>query len=139
MSIDEIRAWLTFLLPIWGTSLLTRTMAFKTVCAAKMKADGRQRIYPTEQVRCSHTLKRIISGELVPIRGQNRRGKGGKCVAGRAVIADHPVPLRRWPNLSVDLKSGRLKIEPPEILPKLPSFKSLLDNPPRSIWYGRDK
>jgi hypothetical protein len=131
MSCEEIRAWFIVLLPIWGSKLLNRTMAFRgNLIVAKTRW---MRIYPTEQVRCSQVLKRILSGELVPIRG--RRGRGG---AGRAVIADHPVPFRRLPNISFNFKTGETKLVPREVLPKLPSFKSLLENPPRSIWYGRD-
>jgi hypothetical protein len=46
----------------------------------------------------SYVLKRIISGELVCIPGKRGRVKGGY-QPGKAVIADHPVPLRmplRW-------------------------------------------
>ena len=130
MSCEEIRQWLVVLLPIWGSKLLNRTLAFRgNLVVAKSR--GKQRIYPTEQIRCSHTLKRIISGELVPIRGKSGH-------AGRAVIADRPVPLRRLPHLQFNLQTGRVKLVPQEVGPQLPSFKSLLENPPRSIWYGGD-
>jgi hypothetical protein len=138
MSCEEIGFWITYLLPTWGISLLNRTLAFKGQNVCRHKADGRQRIYPTEQVRCSHVLRRIIAGELLPVRGSV--GPHSRSAKGYTVTPEHPVPIRRLPKLRYDLKTGRLKIEPePPPLPKLPSFKKLLENPPRSIWYAGDE
>ena len=115
MSCDEIRQWLTFLLPTWG-----RKLAGVVQCPwVRAKADGRSWIYPTQQVRFSHVLRRIISGELI-LRD------------GKPVLADHPQPLVRAPKISFSMKTGRVTIAPePEPAPTLPSFKALLDKPPR--------
>ena len=116
MSKDEIRAWLAYLLPVWGSKALTKVLALRT--GVRSKVTGASWIYPTEQVRLSHVLKRIISGELI-------------LVDGKAVIAPYPKalvgPLRGW----FDMKAGRIRYESGFPQPQLPSFKSLLDNPPK--------
>lgn len=79
----------------------------------------------------SYVLKRIISGELVCIPGKRGRVKGGY-QPGKAVIADHPVPLRMPLRWWYDMKARRVRIEPMEVpVPTLSSFKTLLDNPPK--------
>jgi hypothetical protein len=89
------------------------------------KADGRQWVYPREQIRMSHQLRRIISGEFVCINGKPGRGN-----AGKAVIADHPQPLRPGLHWHVDLKRGTAYLEPEgPPLPMLPNFRTLLQNP----------
>jgi hypothetical protein len=127
MSVEEIRWWLTELRRRrgWGTRVLGRTMGLRNPQCVMAKADGRQWIYRCEQIRMSYVLKRIISGELVCINGKPGRGN-----AGKAVIADHPQPLRRPLQWNVDLKRGTvgLKAIEPQ-LPTLPNFRTLLDNP----------
>jgi hypothetical protein len=115
MSQAEIREWLTFLRVNYGHRHLRRLL----VCPGwRKKADGREWIYPTQQVRFSHVLKRIIAGE----------------------VPEYCPRIIPRPRINFDIKTGRFTIAPPEPpRPKLPSFKQLLENPPRSIWYGGNK
>jgi hypothetical protein len=76
-----------------------RTMGLRTPQCVMAKADGRKWIYPREQIRMSHQLRRIISGEFVCING-----KPGRDNAGKAVIADHPQPLRLPIQWHINLK-----------------------------------
>ena len=129
MSCDEIRWWLTALRQRygWGTRVLGRTMGLRNEAAVGAKASGKAWIYGSEQVRMSRQLKRIISGELVPIPG--RRGRGH---AGKAVLVAHPTPLRLPTRMRYDMTCRRVRFEPMELpAPALPSFKTLLDNPPK--------
>jgi hypothetical protein len=76
MSVDEIRWWLTELgRRGWGTRVWGRTMGLRTPQCVMAKADGRKWIYPREQIRMSHQLRRIISGEFVCINGKPGRDK----------------------------------------------------------------
>ena len=128
LSQQEIRWWLCELRRRgWGTRVLGRTMGLRNPQCVMAKADGRQWIYRSEQIRMSRQLKLILSGELVCIPGRPGRGHEGK-----AAIADHPVPLNPGMRFSYDVRLGRLKLiprEPPA--PCLPSFRILLDNPPK--------
>jgi hypothetical protein len=134
MSCDEIRWWITELLDHhgWPNMALARTLGLKYPTNLRGHASGRVWLWPTRQMRFSRVLKRIISGELVC-----RRLKYYKTAfpgwSGVAVIADHPVPLKMRPKMQFDLKTGRLSqvsvFERPAA--KLPSFKTLLDNPER--------
>jgi hypothetical protein len=126
MSVEEIRWWLTELRRRgWGTRVLGRTMGLRNPQCVMAKADGRQWIYPREQIRMSYVLRRIISGELVCINGKPGRGN-----AGKAVLADNPVPLKMPLRMNFDIRTGRVGFVPLELpAPMLPSFKTLLENP----------
>jgi hypothetical protein len=134
MSQQEIRWWLTELRRRgWGTRVLGRTVGLRNPHCVMAKADGRQWIYPREQIRMSRQIKRILSGELVCKPGRagrpDRHGDG----PGKAVLAEHPVPLVP-PNkrvLDVDLlfRRGAVRFklvpayEPPAL--KVPDFEAL--------------
>jgi hypothetical protein len=124
MSQEEIRWWLTELLQRrdWSEVVLRRTLAIRNYLPAKVS--GQSFIWPTEQIRMSAMLDRIISGELVC-----RRGKRFK-VRGEAVLADDPKPLRQPASWRWDMQRRRLLPVPPRPLtgPTLPTFKNLLEN-----------
>jgi hypothetical protein len=133
MSQQEIRWWLTEMRRRgWGTRVLGLTMGLRNPQCVMTKADGRQWIYPREQIRMSRQIKRILSGELVCIPGEGGV-KGGTRRAGKAVIAEHPVPLVPPNKMVLDVEHllrhgiGRFKLvpayEPPEM--RLPDFKTL--------------
>jgi hypothetical protein len=113
--------------------VLGRTMGLANPSNIWRKADGREWIYPTEQVRMSHQIKRILSGELVCVPGKAGRVKGGGYKPGEAVLTTHPVPLVPPNKLVLDVEHlfkrgvGRLKVvpayEPPTL--KLPDFEAL--------------
>jgi hypothetical protein len=105
MSQQEIRWWLTELRRRygWGTRVLGRTLGLANEAAVERKANGKEWIYPCEQIRMSYALKRIISGELVCIDGKPGRGN-----AGKAVIADHPVPLHQPPRWHFKPRQGEV-------------------------------
>lgn len=109
------------------------------------KATGREWIYPTEQLRMSVQLRRIISGELVlkqRVNGFKLRGvrkvRNGQpqfhdgVPVYDAVLADDPQPLRMPQQIQMryDLRSGRLVQLPTLMEPEnpLPSFKRALEN-----------
>jgi len=81
----------------------------------------------------SHQIKRILSGELVCIPGKPGRVKGGGYQAGKAVLAEHPVPLvpplKRVLDVDLLYKRGVVRFkqvpayEPPEL--RLPDFEAL--------------
>jgi hypothetical protein len=135
MSQQEICWWLKELRRRygWGTRVLGRTLGLSNEAAVERKANGKEWIYPTEQIRMSRQIKRILSGELVCKPGRagrpDRYGNG----PGKAVIAAHPVPLVPPNKMVLDVEHllrhgiGRLKLvpayEPP--LPLLPNFEVL--------------
>ena len=134
LSEQEIRWWLLELRRRgWPTRLLGRTMGLRNPQCVMAKADGRQWIYPAEQVRMSRQIKRIISGELVCKPGRagrpDRHGNG----RGKALLAAHPVPLTSPLKMVLDtdaLFKGRPvrfkqvpAYEPPMAL--LPDFEAL--------------
>jgi len=143
MSVEEIKWWLTQLLDVhgWGSHCLRRTLGLsdKGSCnIVRHKADGRSWIYLTEQIRMSHQLRRIISGELV----QQRLRRNGSGWIARAVIADHPQPLRAPLHWSFDFRRGTVAMkasEPPQ--PMLPNFRTMLADakPWTNAWPGWDK
>ena len=127
MTCDEIRFWLTELRRRgWPMAALGRALG-ANVRSIWRKARGREWIYPTEQIRWSHVLNRIISGELVWM--QDRGGHHKKNV----VIAEHRQPLRSPTRIVFDFSSGRCRVtttaEPPHN--RLPNFQQLLNDPPQ--------
>jgi hypothetical protein len=133
MSVETIRWWILELLDHrgWGARVLGRTLGLRNPQCARAKADGRQWIYPREQLRMSHVLRRIISGEFVCRPGKPGGIKGGGHQRGEAVIADHPQPLRLPIQWHINLKrkdpfEWRVDEPPP---PALPNFRTLLDDP----------
>ena len=78
LSQQEIRWWLCELRRRgWGTRLLGRTIGLRNPQCVMAKADGRQWIYPSEQIRMSRQIKRILSGELRCVPGKPGRGNRG--------------------------------------------------------------
>lgn len=110
MGVDEIRYWMTALRKEhgWGTRVLSRTLGFRNGSAPTQKCKGHW-IWRSEQRRASRQIERILSGELVCIRGRVGRGN-----AGKAIIAADPVPLTPPRHWVYDLKSGRLRLVPRE-------------------------
>lgn len=133
MSCDEIRWWLAELRRRgWGTKVMGRTLGMKACHTVWQLLTPKRWIYPTEQIRFSEVLKRIIAGELVCVPG---RGGGGPKAKNNAVVAEHPVPLAMPNRYTVDLKTGRLTItpsRPPDW--RLPTFQTLLKNAPRGSY-----
>jgi hypothetical protein len=135
MSVEEIQWWIRELLRRrgWGMRVLGRTLGLANPCNISRKSDGREWIYPTEQVRMSRQIKRILSGELVCVPGKAGRVKGGGYKAGKAVVAVHPVPLVPPYKQVLDVDHllkrgvGRLKLVPAYTEPalKLPDFEAL--------------
>lgn len=127
MSCDEIRYWLRELMARgWSCSALTRVLGASNdgSLISKLK---RSWIYPSEQIRFTRQLDRILSGELV----QARCGKWGRL---EGVLADNPVPIRRPARMVYDLKTGKVGyVAPrPTIVPMLPSFRDALEK--AEIW-----
>jgi hypothetical protein len=77
MSQQEICWWLRELRRRygWGTRVLGRTLGLSNEAAVERKANGKEWIYPCEQIRMSYVLRRIISGELVCINGKPAMGE----------------------------------------------------------------
>ena len=130
MSCDEIRWWLKALTTRyhWQKKPLARLLGTERTRFYD-KITGKRWLFPSEQIRYSHILKRIISGELVLIPG--RRGGCPPKWPGKVVIADFPVPLAQPPRFRFDLRTGKVERPSPHETPgpALPSFKTLLDNP----------
>jgi len=133
MSVETIRWWLVELKRRgWPTRLLGRTMGLRNPQCVMAKADGRQWIYEGEQIRMSHQLRRIISGELVPRPAKSRSYGDREQRPGVAVIADHPQPLRLPIQWHINLKrrdpfEWRVEEPPP---PALPNFRSMFESSP---------
>jgi hypothetical protein len=133
MSCDEIRWWLCELRRRgWNSSELQRALAIRGNIGHK--ASGRAWIYPTEQIRMSHVLRRIISGELVLGPPRWTSHSTWRC---DAMLATRPEPLRMPLKMVFDFHRGRLALTPSHTPPEnpLPSFKTLLNNPRR--WVDR--
>ena len=127
MSCDEIRYWIS-VLPSehgWGKHCLSRTLGLHNP-GSMMSKLKRSWIFPSEQIRLSRQIGRIISGELVcvsmPFNGKTRKFE--------AVVADNPVPLQRPARMAYDFVSGRLRWVRPHVgtAPVLPSFATALQN-----------
>lgn len=94
------------------------------------KAFGKQWIYPTEQLRLSRQLKRVIAGEIVLAPRLKKNGQPYKR-EHVAVLAAQPVPLAMPMKLTFDFAARRFRMVP-QRQPQnpLPSFQTLLG--PRS-------
>lgn len=131
MTPEEIRYWLKELLRRgWTAICLQRTLGAKRGIKQKMSGDAW--IYPTEQVRFSKQLQRIISGELVQQAVDPNAPPCSHKSKRNAVLAEHPVPLSGPMTMVYDFRAGRLALRSTEPERKLPSFKSLLNDPPTS-------
>ena len=129
MSRQEVCWWLHELRRRgWGTRVLGRSMGLRNPQCVMAKADGRQRIYETEWIRMSRQIKRILNGELRCVPGKPGRGNSGK-----AVLAEHPVPLVPPTKMVLDVEHllrhgiGRFKLVPAYESPalKVPDFEAL--------------
>jgi len=130
MSQQEIRWWIQELRRRgWRQSCLGRTLGLANPRNVWRKADGREWIYRSEQIRMSYVLRRIISGELVQLEGREIKGAFPGRVA-RAVLADRPEPLHQPAQFHIDLaRRARVSwVIPPPPLPALPNFKTILEN-----------
>ena len=134
MSCEEIRWWImeVWKRQGWGSNVLARYLGMhKNATTPRRKALGVEWIYPREQIRFSHRLDRIISGEVVCRPGRRGWPKYGVGVRGEAVLADVPKPLEQPRTWAWDMKRQRLVPVPPRPmhLPVLPTFKTLLEKP----------
>jgi hypothetical protein len=139
-SVEEIRWWLKMLHEQrgWPWETLGRTLGIGEGKHVASKVRGNSRFVGGEQIRCTRQLRRIISGELVPV--ERRNSQGGK--RWDAVIADHPQPLRPGLHWHVDLKRGTAYLEPTEPPPPmLPNFRNMLENPRpwKNPWPGSER
>jgi len=135
-SCEEIRYWIKELTTRyeWSATALASALGFHDKWApqsllCKIRARPAW-IYPGEQIRISRGLERVLSGELVCRRTEIR---GRRRVF--AVVADHPVPLKRPPRWRYNLAALRLERViglPPRPSPALPSFRSVVGIPHRT-------
>lgn len=138
----------------WTRGVMQRTLGMPH--ADWRKANGKEWIYPTEQVRYSRQLRKIISGELVlrqrtrkvKTHGKNLRGvkkQGGEAGEGitlggvpvwDAVIADKPEPLRMPMKMSFDIRTGKVGMKPQYLPPEnpLPNFKTVYNRITKKSW-----
>lgn len=125
MSCDEIRFWLNECVHRhhWPKVLFGRVLGCKNPrkCNINEMMTGRTWIYRMQQVRFTRALKRILSGELVPIPP----GKAGRGCAARAVLATNPKPLVPPNRFVYDRRTGKLKLVPWGFESPLPSFQKL--------------
>lgn len=109
----------------WNRGVMQRTLGMKHHNWSK--ANGKDWIYPTEQIRFSRQLRKIIAGELVlkvyprPSAYQRKQD---------AVLTEKPVPLVPPLRKAYSVKLGRLVDVPAYTPPEnpLPDFKRALDN-----------
>lgn len=133
MSCAEIRWWMLELQRRgWNRGEMQRTLGMPN--HDWRKALGKEWIYPTEQMRYSRQLRKIMSGELVlrgrlSVRGVPVMNRYGTRVRD-AVLADEPVPLQMPMKMAFDMKTGRIGLLPKYLPPEnpLPSFRTLLAN-----------
>jgi hypothetical protein len=140
MSVEEIRWWLKLLHEQhgWPWETLARTLGTGEGKHVVSKVRGNSRFVGGEQRRCTRQLRRISSGELVPV--DRRNSQGGK--RWDAVIADHPQPLRPGLHWHIDLRRGTAYLEPTAPPPPmLPNFRTLLKNPRqwKNPWPGSER
>lgn len=140
MSCAEIRWWICELRRRgWNRGVMQRLLGTKH--HNWRKADGKEWIYPGEQVRFSRQLGRVIRGEVVmqPTGRHARRDKftGRNDCQKAVVITRNPQPLPMPMQVKYDMRAGRFRLVPQQVPIEnpLPDFKKLLVNPPRP--YGR--
>lgn len=117
MSTDEIRYWLTVLHRDhgWGMRALGRTMGLRGDGHGWVrKASGKEWIYAGEAKRMSRQIERILSGELVCVKGK----KFGGHYRRNVLIAEHPKPITPANHWVYDRHSGRLRLVPRDDRPK---------------------
>lgn len=125
MSCAEIRWWLAELRRR-GWREATLGHALGAYSHIDDKARGTNWIYPSEQIRFSHRLHKIIAGEIVI--GHNKSG-----LRQVPMLAAHPVPIPTPMKMVFDMKVGRCRLVPQVRFPEnpLPIFSTALDNPPK--------
>lgn len=120
MSTEELRYYIAFLIERWPKKCLARTLGAYDYgsLASKLKKSW---IYPGEQIRFTRMIDRILSGELVPVRGGGR----GSRIRDEAVVASNPIPMADPPRLKYSLKERRLGWVAPRarVRPQLLSFQ----------------
>lgn len=113
----------------WRQNALGRCLGLANPRNVWRKGDGREWIYRSEQIRMSHVLKRIISGELVQVEGGKRGRPDLNGRVANAVLADHPTPLVQRPEIKYHLLAGRLRVTPREPpIPALPTFRQMFEH-----------
>lgn len=140
MSCEEIRWWMLELHRRgWNRGVMQRTLGMHH--HDLRKAYGKDWIYPTEQVRFSRQLKKIISGELVlkarTLRGhRSTKGQPATKRGFDAVLAENPQPLRMPMKMGFDMKTGRIKLTPQFMPPEnpLPNFKKIWERTSVNAW-----
>lgn len=126
MSCEEIRWWMRELRRRgWNRGATQRALGMPK--QDWRKADGKEWIYPREQIRFSRQLGRIIRGEVV----LHEPGFGFH--VQDALINPNPTPLRMPMQMKYDMQARRFRLVPMLPPPEnpLPNFKRLLDKPPR--------
>ncbi len=136
-SCDELRFWIKHLLKSPGTKWGPQALGLALGCGgpdprkvvyAKIGERKRGWIYPSEQLRFSRQLPRILSGELEPTKINGK-------IAVR--VSDNPQPLKLPPRWRYDLKRGKLERHPFRTLQyrnSLPSFANVMGT---ERWEGR--
>jgi hypothetical protein len=145
LSCEEIRYWLKelFTNPELGWSktptALARALGYEGTWArqsvkSKIRERNRAWIYPSEQVKLSVTLPRILAGEVEPVllpKPPGRRGLptwGYRAVEQPQSIVPIPKKVMRF------TVGGRLEFDrkaPPAPPPRLPAYSTWLQNPER--------
>ena len=117
MAGDEVSYWMVELRRThgWGFKVLGRTLGLGRPEHLGCKASGQAWLYGRERARAARQIERILSGELVCIRGR-RHGRG---YLARAVLAEHPKPLVGPMAFTYDLKGGRVRFVPRDRPPPL--------------------
>lgn len=118
----------------WNRGEMQRALGMRKGNYRKML--GKEWIYPTEQIRFSRQLRRIISGELVLQERVPRQINGNGKPVRDVVLATEPEPLVPPMKKVYSLKVGRLVDVPAYTPPEnpLPNFKAILENVKRERW-----
>lgn len=142
LSCEELRFWIRWLLKTpgtpWPKQALGRAMGCGgrgpgTTLNAKIYDKTRVWIYPSEQLRFTKQLPKILAGELEPCTVPGKRGH----LRHAARVAAHPKPMRLPMRWRYDLKRGKLERHPfrtPQYRDTLPAFSTLMERCER--WEG---
>lgn len=128
MSCQEIAFWMRELRRLgWARGPVARSLGGRQNWR---KADGKEWIWPTEQIRYSHKLKRILAGEIVLKDYMKDLGHRVNMRKQDAVLCYPPRPMKLPMKIRFDYKTGRTHIGPYRISPNpLPVFSKALENP----------